>query len=56
MVGDSLSSDMAGGAAYGIDTCWFNPGNLHNGSAPRPTYVISRLTELLAIVEQKSTD
>jgi len=56
MVGDSLSSDMAGGGAYGIDTCWFNPGDLHNGSAPRPTYVISRLTELLAIVEQKSTD
>jgi YjjG family noncanonical pyrimidine nucleotidase len=26
MVGDSLSSDMAGGARYGIATCWYNPG------------------------------
>jgi len=25
IVGDSLSSDIAGGIAYGIDTCWFNP-------------------------------
>lgn len=25
IVGDSLSSDMAGGIAAGIDTCWFNP-------------------------------
>lgn len=25
MVGDSLTSDMAGGHAYGIATCWYNP-------------------------------
>lgn len=25
IVGDSLSSDMQGGIAAGIDTCWFNP-------------------------------
>jgi len=25
IVGDSLTSDMAGGIAYGIDTCWYNP-------------------------------
>jgi len=25
LVGDSLTSDIAGGAAYGIDTCWFCP-------------------------------
>ncbi|MGI9605183.1 MAG: YjjG family noncanonical pyrimidine nucleotidase [Acidimicrobiales bacterium] len=24
MVGDSLSSDIRGGAQYGIDTCWYN--------------------------------
>ena len=25
MIGDSLSSDIAGGAGYGIATCWYNP-------------------------------
>ena len=25
MIGDSLSSDIAGGANYGISTCWYNP-------------------------------
>ena len=32
IVGDSLSSDMSGGIAAGIDTCWFNP---EGKSAPR---------------------
>lgn len=25
LIGDSLTSDMAGGIQYGIDTCWYNP-------------------------------
>jgi len=25
LIGDSLTSDMAGGIGYGLDTCWFNP-------------------------------
>ncbi len=28
IVGDSLSSDIKGGIAYGIDTCWYNPKEL----------------------------
>ena len=56
MVGDSLSSDIAGGSAYGIDTCWFNPDNLPNGSQPRPTYTIHRLTDVLDIVSEARTD
>lgn len=27
IIGDSLSSDIAGGIAYGIDTVWYNPEN-----------------------------
>jgi 2-haloacid dehalogenase len=50
IVGDSLSSDMAGGAAYGIDTCWFNPGQLPEDPAFHIQYQISRLQELLRIV------
>jgi 2-haloacid dehalogenase len=51
MVGDGLSSDIAGGAAYGIDTCWFNPESHPNGARPRPTYEIRRLTDVLGILE-----
>ncbi len=47
IVGDSLSSDIAGGQAYGIDTCWFNPA-----AQPRPAglairYEVARLTDLV---------
>lgn len=50
MVGDSLSSDIRGGADFGLDTCWFNP----DGRPPDQvvsTYEISHLCELVAIVE-----
>lgn len=47
MVGDSLTSDMAGGIAAGIDTCWYNPNGKHLPSSLRITYQIRRLDELL---------
>lgn len=60
MVGDSLTSDIAGGHAAGIDTCWFNPsGRSAAGDNPAgapstgpdtPTHEISHLGELLTIV------
>jgi 2-haloacid dehalogenase len=50
IVGDSLTSDMAGGHNYGIDTCWFNPTAQPNDHTPS-TYEIRRLGELLRIVE-----
>ncbi|NGZ75575.1 YjjG family noncanonical pyrimidine nucleotidase [Saccharibacillus alkalitolerans] len=46
IVGDSLSSDIRGGHNYGIDTCWYNPERLENGSGIAPTYEIAELTEL----------
>jgi YjjG family noncanonical pyrimidine nucleotidase len=49
MIGDSLSSDMAGGRAYGIATCWYNPW----GAAPgeiRPDHVIRSLRDLTALL------
>lgn len=50
IIGDSLTSDMQGGADYGIDTCWFNPA-----AEPRPddlqiTYEIASLHELLDVL------
>ncbi len=50
MVGDSLSSDIRGGTAYGIDTCWYNPHGRPAGSADRFTHQISRLEQLPTLV------
>jgi FMN phosphatase YigB (HAD superfamily) len=49
IVGDSLSSDMAGGVASGIDTCWFNP---RGGACPESlpiTYTVARLEDVVPI-------
>lgn len=48
MVGDSLVSDIAGGIAYGIDTCWYNPKRIENKSDYQPTFEIQTLEELMA--------
>lgn len=50
MVGDSLTSDIQGGANYGIDTCWFNPGGRSRPVELRIQYEIEKLSELLDIV------
>lgn len=50
MVGDSLSSDVQGGANAGLDTCWFNPDHAENSGKVIPTYEIASLTELYSIV------
>jgi 2-haloacid dehalogenase len=50
IIGDSLSSDIAGGLGYGIDTCWFNPaGGSANGLAP--TFEITDLRELIDLID-----
>ncbi len=51
MIGDKLSSDIAGGQNYGLDTVWYNPGRLPLPASPRPTYTVSALGELPALVE-----
>ncbi|NNG00902.1 MAG: noncanonical pyrimidine nucleotidase, YjjG family [Desulfobacteraceae bacterium] len=50
IVGDSLTSDMAGGVNYGIDTCWYNPGELKNGHGIEVTYEIRQLEQLVDLV------
>jgi len=52
IIGDSLSSDMQGGAAYGLDTCWYNPAAEHRPvDLPRITYEIRHLRELLDLLD-----
>lgn len=56
VVGDSLTSDIAGGNAAGIDTVWFDRTGTHRETGPdgseviAPTYRITRLVELKTIV------
>jgi 2-haloacid dehalogenase len=50
IVGDSLTSDIKGGAAYGIDTCWFNPAGKPRTLDVAIRYEIGELGELLDIL------
>ena len=50
MVGDSLSSDIAGANASGIDSCWLNRKGRPNLSTHIPTYEIHSLAELLTLL------
>ena len=49
MIGDSLTADIAGGQAAGLDTCWYNPHGKPNTAAP--TYEIHALDELMQFTE-----
>lgn len=46
MIGDSLSADIAGGNAAGIDTVWYNPDHKENTSQVLPTYTVSNYQEI----------
>lgn len=50
MIGDSLSSDIRGGSNAGIDTCWFNHESTINETDVVPTYEISLLNDLPALL------
>lgn len=46
MIGDALASDMAGAAAAGMGTCWFNPSGAANALGVRVDRQIARLDQL----------
>ena len=50
MIGDSLTSDIAGGLNYGIDACWFNPANQQSPPGMDIRYEIGELNQLLDIL------
>ena len=53
IIGDSLSSDIAGGRNTGIDTVWFNPKKKENRSDILPTYEVSGYDELYTLLTSK---
>lgn len=50
MIGDSLTSDIAGGRNAGIDTCWYNPRRLPRRDGDVVTHEIDELAAIEAIV------
>ncbi|MDJ0771074.1 MAG: YjjG family noncanonical pyrimidine nucleotidase [Ilumatobacter sp.] len=50
MIGDSLTSDIKGGAEYGIATCWFNPNGAQAGPGDGVTHEVADLAELPTVV------
>ena len=47
---DRYMDGIKGGLNAGVDTCWFNPGNLENKSGITPKYTVSSYEELYRIV------
>lgn len=50
LIGDSPASDIRGGIAAGIYTCWYNPGGAVMPEDIRPDYEIRHLRELRDIL------
>ncbi len=50
VIGDTPSSDLAGGAAAGFDTCWYRFEDQPLPAGVSPAYVITRPQEILPIV------
>ena len=50
VIGDSLTSDIAGGIAAGMDTCWYNPFGRQAANGCVPTYTVSSYAELRAML------
>lgn len=51
IIGDSLSSDIKGGIAFGVDTCWYNPKNKEKPDDMDITYIVLSLNEILEVLE-----
>jgi YjjG family noncanonical pyrimidine nucleotidase len=56
MIGDSLTSDIAGGTEYGIATCWYNPNGRQPSAGDEFTYEISSLTQLPDVIGVTSSE
>ncbi len=46
MVGDSLSGDIAGAGAAGMEVCWYNPKGKPLTGDTVPDYIIAQISEL----------
>ncbi|KAB8043341.1 YjjG family noncanonical pyrimidine nucleotidase [Janthinobacterium aquaticum] len=54
IIGDRLDADILGANRYGIDSCWFNPDGLVNGTQAVPTYEVDSLDAVLPVLNATS--
>lgn len=47
IVGDRLDADILGANRFGIEGCWFNPGNAANQTDALPDYEVGHLDEVI---------
>ena len=52
VIGDSLSSDIAGGIRAGLDVCWYNPKGKSAPADMNITYTVSQLSDILPIARK----
>lgn len=50
LIGDSLSSDIAGGIGFGLQTVFFNPQNKQIPADLKPDFTVQTLHEIQAII------
>lgn len=50
LIGDSLTSDIAGGIGFGIDTCFINWDNIYTDK--KPTYVVRDLSGVMSLLKE----
>lgn len=53
IVGDSLTSDIQGGIAFGIDTCWYNPSRKPLPEHMDITYVANSFDDVYRIITEE---
>ena len=52
IIGDSLTSDIAGGICAGIHTCWYHPSNEENHSDVKPEFIATSHLAFQEILKQ----
>lgn len=52
MIGDSLNSDMKGGANYGLKTCWINCANKPNETDIQIDYEMNSIPEMINFLKK----
>lgn len=52
IVGDRLDADILGANRFGIDSCWFNPGGVANGSEAVPTCEVNKLHDIVPALKK----
>jgi 2-haloacid dehalogenase len=54
IIGDRLNADILGANRFGIESCWFNPGQLTNHTQAVPTCEVARLHDVITALRAMS--